>query len=213
MAPSPIPKQAGARVKTDRRAAVQLARRRRSGELTPGYVPGVEDAASRDVVRARADARKDGQAAKARRKAFLLRQDIRYAGRANWGPAPLRWVAEVVGPTPAQQLVFQEYGRAVSEHTERLPRLEAALQPQGQSWRGAPVVEAIQALRGVPCTVAVTLIAALGDLSRFATPRQLRSYLGLTPSEHTRGERRRQGALTKTGNSHARRALSEGAGA
>jgi transposase len=101
VAPSQIPKKAGDRVKTDRRDAVHLARLLRSGDLTPVYVPGVEDEAIRDLVRAREDALKDGKAAKARLKAFLLRQDIRYAGRANWGPAHLRWLAEVVCPTPA----------------------------------------------------------------------------------------------------------------
>jgi transposase len=211
VAPSQIPKKAGDRVKTDRRDAVQLARLRRSGALTPVDVPGVEDEALRDLGRARADALKDGKAAKVRLKAFLLRQDIRYDGRATWGPAQLRWLAEVVCPTPAHQIVFQAYVRAVSEQTERLQRLEAELQPQVQTWRWAPVVDAIQALRGVQFTVAVILIADLGALSRFDTPRQLMSYLGLIPSEHTRGERRRQGAITKTGNSPARRALIEGA--
>jgi transposase len=141
----------------------------------------------------------------------LLRQDIRYEGRATWGPAHLRWLAKVVCPTPAQQIVFQEYVRAVSEHTERLQRLEAELQTQVKTWRWMPVVEAIQALRGVQLSAAVTLMAELGDLTRFANPRQLMSYLGLTPSEHTTGEHRRPGAITKTGNSHARRALIEGA--
>jgi len=108
VAPAQIPKKAGDRVKTDRRDAVQLARLLRSGDLTPVYVPGVEDEAIRDLVRAREEALKDGKAAQARRKAFLLRQDIRSAGRANWGPAHLRWLAEVVCPTPAQQIVFQE---------------------------------------------------------------------------------------------------------
>jgi transposase len=211
VAPSQIPKKAGDRVKTDRRDAVQLARLLRSGDLTPVYVPAVEDEAIRDVVRAREDALKDLKAAKVRLKAFLLRQDIRYEGRATWGPAQLRWLANVVCPTPAQQLVFQEYVRAVSEQTERLQRVEAELPALGQSWRWAPVVEAIQALRGVQFIAAVTLIAELGDLSRFENPRQLRSYLGLVPSEHTSGERRRQGSITKTGNSHARRVLVEGA--
>src|SRR3989442_9189428 len=149
VAPSQIPKKAGDRVKTDRRDAVQLARLLRSGDLTPVYVPAVEDEAIRDLVRAREDNLKDVKAAKARLKAFLLRQDIRYTGRANWGPAHLRWLAEVVCPTPTQQIVFQEYVRAVSEHTERLQRLEEELQTQGKSWRWAPVVDAIQALRGV----------------------------------------------------------------
>jgi len=190
---------------------VQLAWRLRSGDLTSVDVPAVEDEASRDVVRAREDALKEVKAAKARRTAFLLRQDIRYEGRATWGPAHLRWLAEVGCPTPAQQIVFQEYVRAVSEHQERLQGLEAELSTLVKTWRWAPVVEAIQALRGVQFTVAVTRIADLGDLTRFANPKQLMSCLGLTPSEHSSGERRRQGAITKTGNSHARRALIEGA--
>ncbi len=107
VAPSLIPKKAGDRVKTDRRDARQLARLRRAGDLTPGYVPGVEEEAIRDLARAREDTLKDLKAAKPRLKAFLLRQDIRYTGRANWGPAPLRWLATVVCPTPAQQIVFQ----------------------------------------------------------------------------------------------------------
>jgi transposase len=211
VAPSQIPKKAGDRVKTDRRDAVQLARLLRSGDLTPVYIPSVEDEAIRDVVRAREDALKDLKTAKVRLKAFLLRQDIRYEGRANWTAAHLRWLADVVCPTPAQQIVFQEYVRAVSEHTARLQRLEAELQTLVQTWRWAPVVAAIQALRGIQFTAAVTLIAELGDLTRFDTPRQLMSYLGLTPSEHSSGERRRQGSITKTGNAHARRVLVEGA--
>jgi transposase len=211
VAPSLIPKKAGDRVKTDRRDAVQLARLMRSGDLTPVYVPKVEDEAIRDLTRAREDTIGDLKAAKFRLKAFLLRHDIRYTGRATWGPAHLRWLAEVVCATPAQQIVFQEYVRAVNEHTERLPRLEQELHEQVQTWRLQPVVEALQALRGVQFTVAVTIVAELGDLTRFDNPRQLMSYLGLTPSEYSSGERRRQGSITKTGNTHARRALVEGA--
>ena len=154
---------------------------------------------------------RDLKAAKFRLKAFLLRHDIRYTGRATWGPAHLRWLSEVVCPTPAQQIVFQEYVRAVTEHTERLQRLEQELHEQVTAWRLHPVVEALQALRGVQFTVAVTLVAELGDLTRFDNPRQLMNYLGLTPSEYSSGERRRQGGITKTGNTHARRALVEGA--
>ena len=211
VAPSLIPKKAGDRVKTDRRDAVQLARLMRSGDLTPVYVPTVEDEAIRDLCRAREDAVADLKAAKFRLKAFLLRHDIRYMGQATWGPAHLRWLSEVVCPTPAQQIVFQEYVRAVTEHTERLQRLEQELHEHVKSWRLHPVVEALQALRGVQCTVAVTTVAELGDLTRFEHPRQLMKYLGLIPSEYSTGERRRQGAMTKAGNTHARRALVEGA--
>jgi transposase len=211
VAPSLIPKKTGDRVTTDRRDAVQLARLMRSGDLTPVYVPQVEDEAIRDLSRAREDTIRDLKAAKFRLKAFLLRQDIRYTGQATWGPAHLRWLSEVVCATPAQQIVFQEYVRAVNEHTERLQRLEQELHEQVQTWRLQPVVEALQALRGVQFTVAVTLIAALGDLTRVDNPRQLMSDLGLPPSEYSSGERRRQGAITKTGNPHARHALVEGA--
>jgi transposase len=211
IAPSLIPKKPGDRVKTNRRDAIKLARLMRSGDLTPVYVPKVEDEAIRDLCRAREDAIRDLKAAKFRLKAFLLRHDIRYTGRATWGPAHLRWLSEVVCPTPAQQIVFQEYVRAVTEHTERLERLEQELKDQVQTWRLAPVVEALQALRGVQFTVAVTTVAELGDLTRFDNPRQLMHYLGLTPSEYSTGERRRQGGITKTGNTHARRALIEGA--
>jgi transposase len=211
VAPSLVPKKAGDRVKTDRRDAMQLARLARSGDLTVVDVPKVEDDAIRDLTRAREDTLSDLKDAKFRLKAFLLRHDIRYTGRANWSPSHLRWLSEVVCSTPAQQIVFQAYVRAVNEHTERLQRLEQELQDHVKSWRLHPVVEALQALRGVQFTVAVTMVAEVGDLSRFDTPRELMKFLGLIPSEYSSGERRQQGSITKAGNTHARRALVEGA--
>jgi transposase len=211
VAPSLIPRKPGDRVKTDRRDAMTLARLMRSGDLTSIYVPQIEDEAMRDLSRGREDAMRDLKAAKYRLKAFLLRHDIRYEGRANWTAAHLRWLSAVVCPTPVQQIIFQEYVRAVTEQHERLQRLEAELRDHVTRWRLYPVVEAIQALRGVELTGAIILIAELGDLTRFDTPRQLMSYLGLTPSEYSSGERRRQGGITKAGNTHARRALVEGA--
>jgi transposase len=211
VAPSLIPQKPGDRVQTDRRDAMQLARLARSGDLTAVYVPKVEDEALRDLTRAREAALSDLKDAKLRLKAFLLRPDIRYVGRANWGPAHLRWLSEVVCPTPAQQIVFQEYVRAVSAHHERLQRLEQELHEQVRAWRLSPVVEALQALRGVQFTVAVTLVADMGDLTRFDSPRELMKFMGLIPSEHSSGEPRRQGSITKAGNTHARRVLVEGA--
>jgi transposase len=211
VAPSLIPQKAGNRVKTDRRDAVQLARLMRSDDLTPVYVPTVEHEAIRELSRAREAALRDRKTAKFPLKVVLLRQDSRYTGRATGGPAHLCWLSAVVCPTPAQQIVFQEYVRAVNEHTERLQRLEQALHEQVQAWRLLPLVEAFQALRGVQFTVAVIVAAELGDLTRLDHPRQLMSYLGLTPSESSRGERRRQGGSTKAGQTQARRALGEGA--
>src|SRR6058998_3503991 len=185
VAPSLIPRKPGDRVKTDRRDAMTLARLMRSGDLSAIYVPGIEDEALRDLSRGRDDAMQDLKRSKRRLKSFLLRQDIRYEGRATWNAAHLRWLSEVVCPTPPQQIVFQEYVRAVTEQHERLQRLERALHEEVKGWRLYPVVEAIQALRGVELTGAVIVIAELGDITRFDTPRKLMSYLGLTPSEYS----------------------------
>jgi len=145
VAPSLIPRKAGDRVKTDRRDAVTLARLLRSGDLTSIYVPTVADEAIRDLSRGREDAVGDLKRSKVRLKAFLLRQDIRYEGRANWNAAHLRWLARVVCPTPAQQIVFQEYVHTVTEQSERLRRLESELHTAVKTWRLYPVVEAVQA--------------------------------------------------------------------
>src|SRR5262249_34747269 len=141
VAPSLIPKKPGDRVTTNRRDALTLARLLRSGDLTPVYVPKVEDAAMRDLCRAREDAIHDLKAAKCRLQAFLLRQAIRYTGRATWGPAHLRWLSEIVCPTPAQQIMCQASLRAVTEHTERLARLDQALTHQEQPRRLRPAVD------------------------------------------------------------------------
>jgi transposase len=117
----------------------------------------------------------------------------------------------MVCPTPAQQVVFQEYLRAVDDHAARLQRIEQHLAEFLPGWRMNPVVEALQALRGVQQITAVTTVAELGDITRFDSPRQLADFLGLTPSEYSSGESRRQGGITKGGNAHARRALVEGA--
>src|SRR5262245_46292716 len=152
VAPSLIPRKAGDRVKTDRRDALTLARLMRSGDLTSIYVPSVEDEALRDVSRSRDDAMQDLKRSKRRLKSFLLRQDIRYTGRANWNAAHLRWLAGVVCPTAAQQIVYQEYLHTVTEQQERVQRLERELYEAVKGWRLYPVVEAIQALRGVELT-------------------------------------------------------------
>jgi transposase len=148
VAPLLIPRKAGDRVKTDRRDAITLARLLRSGDVSAIYVPTVDDEAIRDLSRAREDTVRDLKRSKVRLKAFLLRLDIRYAGRANWNAAHLRWLARVVCPTPAPQIVFQEYVHAVSEQTERLRRLEAEFDTAAKRWRlflegPAPALQAL----------------------------------------------------------------------
>jgi transposase len=211
VAPSLIPRKAGDKVKTDRRDAVTLARLLRSGDLTAVYVPSVEDEAIRDLCRARDAARLTMKNAKLRLKSFLLRLDRHYVGRADWNEAHRRYLAKVVCPTPAQQIVFQEAVKAVDEQVDRLTRLEAELRDLGPTWRLYPVVQALQALRGVQWLVAITVVAELGDLTRFDSPRQLAAFVGLIPSEYSSGSSRRQGGITKAGNGRARRALIEAA--
>ena len=211
VAPSLIPKRPGDRVKTDRRNAVELAQLLRSGGLTSVHVPSVEDEALRDVCRARDATRVTLKAAKLRLKSFLLRLGLHYTGRATWGDAHRRYLAKVVCPTPAQQIVFQELVHAVDEQNERLQRLEHELLELGREWWLYPAVAAVQALRGVQQLVAYAVFTELGDLRRFDSPRQLGAFVGLIPSEHSSGERRRQGGITKSGNGRARRALIEAA--
>jgi transposase len=212
VAPSLIPKKPGDKVKTDKRDAIQLVRLFRAGELTPVYVPDREDEAMRDLSRAREDAMIIQKAARQRLKSFLLRHNIRYQGRANWGEKHLRWLAnEVRLPIPVQQVVFQEYVNTVTEAAYRMERLVAEIHHCVKTWRLYPVVQALMAMRGVRMIVAVTVMAELGDLTRFENPKQLMSYLGLTPCEYSSGERQRRGGITKTGNHHARRILIEAA--
>jgi hypothetical protein len=173
--------------------------------------PKVAEEAVRELARVRADAMSDLTDAKVRLQAFLLRQAIRSVGRAHWGPAHRQWLADVVGPTAAQPIVLQEDVRAMTEATDRRQWLDQARQAPGLAWRWPPVVEALQALRGGPCTVAVTMVAASGAWTRCEPPRALLQFFGLIPSESSTGAQRRQGALTQAGHTQARRALVEGA--
>lgn len=211
VAPSLMPQKPGDRVTTARRAAGHLARLARSGDRTAVSGPTGDAAAMRDLPRARAEALSERKDATCRLTAFVLRHAIRYVGRANWGPAHLRWLAEVGCPPAAQPIVFHADVRAVNAPSARLQRLAQARQDPVPRWRLHPVVEALQALRGVPCTVAVTLVAARGALTRCERPRELRTCMGLTPAAYASGAHRRQGALTKAGTTPARRVWVEGA--
>jgi len=211
VSPSLIPRKASDRVKTDRRDADQLARLYRAGELTPIHVPDQEDEAIRDLIRARTAAVNDQRQARNRLKGFLLRQGFRYTGKSSWNDAHKRYLSGLLMPQPAQQIVFQECIHAIDDATERLERLTQAVEEALPGWKWEPVVRALMSLRGFQILNAMTIVAEVGDLSRFTDPRSLMHFLGLTPSEHTSSDKRVLGGITKCGNAHGRRVLTEAA--
>lgn len=211
VAPSLIPRKPGVRIKTDKRDAMALTQLLKNSDISPIYVPEPEDEAVRDLSRARENAMQDLNDAKYQLKALLLRNNIYYSGKANWSVKHLRWLTEMILPHPAQHIVLQEMIQTITERANRLQRLDNELVHHVKQWRYYPVVKAIQAMRGVRLLVAAGVISELGDLTRFDHPRKLMSYLGLVPSEHSSGPKRRLGSITKCGNSRARRLLIEGA--
>ena len=212
VAPSLIPKKAGERVKTDRRDALKLARLLRAGELTAVWVPDSEQEAMRDLTRARDDLK--GQERKARQQlnAFVLRHGQHWPrAKTRWTQTHYHWLESIRFEPPYLQIVLQEYIDAAKAATQRVAALTDQLLRALPAWSLAPVVDALVALRGIDQLAAVVVLAELGDISRFDSPKQLMAYLGLVPSEHSSGSRRRQGAITLSGNRHARRMLVESA--
>jgi transposase len=211
VSPSLIPKKASDRVKTNRRDADQLARLFRAGELTAIHIPDQEDEAIRDLVRARYAAMCDQKQARNRLKGFLLRHGFRYTGKSSWTDAHKRYLSGLLMSQPAQQIVFQELIHAIDDASARLERLTQAMENALPDWKWEPVVRALMCLRGVQVLTAMTLVAEAGDMSRFDDPKSLMHFFGLTPSEHSSGDKRVQGPITKCGNSHCRRVVTEAA--
>lgn len=211
IAVSKTPRRPGERIKTDRRDALSLASYLRAGELTPVSVPDARDEAVRDLSRAREDAVRARLKARQQLKAMLLRHGKPYTGKTSWGPTHERFLARIAFDHPAQQIAWAEYRSAVLEAGERVERITAALREQVAGWRLGPAVNALMCFKGIDFVAAVTLVAELGELHRFAHPKQLMAYLGLVPSEHSSGQSRSQGGITKTGNGHVRRMLVEAA--
>lgn len=209
IAPSKTPQRTGGRLKNDTRDSLQLAQYSRSGELQAVWIPDPSDEAIRDLARAREDAVNSRTQARHQLKAFLLRHGRRYGGKTAWCGAHHRWLAGLSFEGAATQTAFTEYWNAVNSVDERVARLTEALLSSITGWRFEPVVNALQAMRGIAAITAIGLMAEIGDLSRFDHPRKLMGYLGLVPSEHSSGERTSRGSITKTGNGHARRLLTE----
>ena len=215
VAPSLVPIKAGDRVKTDRRDAEKLARCYRAGDLTPVWVPDAAHEALRDLVRVREAAKKDQLRARHRLGKFLLRQGRHRPTHLKmaWTAGHMDWIRALHFDSPLHQIVLADYLHEVERAAARIADLNTAIL---EAIRSAPpqmraVIQALQALRGVAAVSSATIVAEVGQLSRFSNPRQLMGYSGLVPSEYTTGPRRRLGAITKTGNAHLRRVVIEAA--
>ena len=209
IAPSLIPLKSGDRIKTDRRDARKLAEYLEAGLLTEVHPPTEQQEAVRDLTRCRRAMKGDLMRARHRLSKFLLRRGVRYsAGKKAWTQAYQKWLGtlEFAG---INKVVFEQYLLAVEQLMERIAHIDCEVKGVSESEPYREVVGWLRCFRGVDMVAALTLIAEVHDFRRFDSPAQLMSYLGLTPSEYSSGESRRQGGITKTGNTHARRVLVE----
>jgi len=205
------PEEACDRVKTNRRDALALALLLRAGELTAVWVPDEGHEAMRDLVRARASAVETLRVHRQQVSAFMLKHSRIYPRKKGWTMRYLCWLQEQQFDHPAHQIALQEMVEAVRLSKERVERLEKVIEEFIPTWSLAPVVRALQTLRGVDLIVAVTFATEVGDVTRFESPRQLMGYLGLVPGERSTGETVRRGSITKAGNGRVRHMLVESA--
>ena len=209
VAPSMIPRKSGERQKNDKRDAASLAVLHRGGLLTAVWVPDAAHEAMRDLIRARLAA---VRAARQQLSAFLLRHERAYPGnRTPWTKAHRGWLADQTFAQPAQRIVLEESIEAVRLGEQRRDRVDGYLRAQIPTWSLFPLVRNLCALRGLDIIASAGLAAAIGDPSRFASAPHFMAYLGMVPSEHTSGPKRRIGAITKAGDIHARTMLIEAA--
>ena len=210
VAPGLVPQRPGDRIKTDSRDARKLARLYAGGLLEPIHVPSLELEAARDLVRAREDARLDRMRDRHRLSKFCLRHGRRLP-TSSWTVVRRRWLGEQRFEFAAQQQTFDSYVHAVDLVDARIEQLERAIREtaEQQPWRG--LVARLRCLRGIDTLTALALVSEIGDFSRFRSAAELMAFVGLVPSERSSGEQRRQGSITKVGNSHVRRLLVESA--
>lgn len=209
VAPSLIPVRASDRIKTDRRDARKLAGLFRAGQLTFVHVPDVADEVIRDVCRARTDAVDVQTRSRQQLSALLLRNGYHYTGQSTWTEPHMRYLRELVLPDRAQKIVLEEYLQRVDSAVAQVARIEHQMEELRKDWSRRTFVEALQGFRGFQLVASMVVTSELGNLWRFEHPRQLMAYLGLVPREQSSGDRRRQGAITKSGNSHVRWMLVE----
>ncbi len=210
--PTLIPTKPGDQVKTDRRDALKLARLLRSGELTACWVPTEAYEAFRNLTRERSAASQDQRRARQRLGQLLLRLGLVPPERMTaWGRRHRAWLEQLSLEQPMNQVTLRSQLRALDQATERLAALTEAVAAAATASEFGPLIKALACVYGVGLVTAATEVAEIGDFQRFARPRSLFNYLGLTPRESSSGPRVRRGSITKAGNTHARWVLVEAA--
>ena len=204
IAPSLIPTKAGDHVKTDKKDAMKLARLLRAGELVSVFIPDETDEAIRDLCRARVDAIDDRRRAKTRLLALLRRLGFHYTGKTTWTDAHKRYLRDLSLPFPSHRIILEELISQIDQLDERIARYENHMESLYADWRCKPIVDAIMGLKGFQMIAAMMIVSEVGDFVRFTHPKQLMSYLGLTPGEYSSGGKSKRTGITKCGNSHAR---------
>lgn len=210
IAPSLIPSKPGDRIKTDRRDAKKLVELFKAGLLTEVRPPTEAEEAVRDLCRCREDARLDLTRHRHQLGKFLLRRDLVFTGtRSNWTQKHHEWLRQLEFDDRAEQDVSDDYLITVERATERLRSLDVRIEEISKGTLYGEAVARLRCFRGIDTTAAMTIVSELHDFRRFSTPRQLMSFVGLVPSEYSTGESKRKGGITKTGNCHVRRMLTE----
>jgi transposase len=210
VAPGLVPQRPGDRVKTDSRDARKLARLLAGGLLEPIHVPSRELEAARDLVRAREDARLDRMRDRHRLSKFCLRHG-RTMPTSSWTIMRRKWLGEQQFAFAAQQQTFHTYLHTVDLVDARIEALERAIRETAEQGPWSQLIARLRCLRGIDTLSALALAAEIGDFDRFRTAEEFMAFVGLVPSERSSGEQRRQGSISKVGNSHVRRLLVESA--
>jgi transposase len=210
IAPSLIPRRPGERVKTDRRDALKLALLYRAGQLTQVQVPTEEQESVRSVVRLRETLRREVVASRHHVLKFLQVRGLAYRDGRNWTERHWRYLRGLRFEG-AQAIAYSEYLGMLEFKLDRLKEVERQIERLSveEPYKGA--VARLRCYRGIDTLSAMVVLSEVWDFTRFATAAHFMSYLGLVPQEHSSGSTRRQGSITKTGNTHCRRVLVESA--
>jgi len=214
VAPSLIPTRPGDRRKHDKKDAVQLARLYRAGELVVIRIPAAAEERVRDLVRCRETFQREVLRSRHYNLKFLRRRDLVYREGRNWTARHLAWLRglQCAGALEAEdQEVFTEYLALLEYKLQRREELDRRIEALALRPAYRAAVERLCCFKGISTHAAMVLVTELGDVRRFDHPRQLMAYVGLVPSEHSSGEQRRQGSITKAGNSRCRHVLIQAA--